>query len=265
MHSILALTLMHDRHLSGLRTSSSTTEAFHRHESVNLFNARLSGAVEPSERDALWATAMSLGMIAFFDLEAETADSAWPLTSTSPTDLSWLNIANGTWRVPEWKLTMMEKGSLFEAPFRNKMSSLFASLRRVADSGCQDLPPEFIRLYGLDTPSTKDGDTNQYRDVATSLARTLDIPSILPFLAFTGSVRPEFLDLLIQKDARALLLLAYWYAKISQLPQWWTSRHSVVEGQAICLYLERNCQNYDADFQRLLVWPTEVLNNISSV
>jgi hypothetical protein len=41
------------------------------------------------------------------------------------------------------------------------------------------------------------------------------------------------------KDHRALLLLAYWFAKVCNTSVWWLDRRATLECQAICLYLER--------------------------
>lgn len=89
MHAILTLTLMHDRYLSGAPNSNmSTTETFHWCKSLALFNRKLSGPVEHAERDALWATTIFVGMIAFHFIEAKTPEEAWPLSRYSPAQIS---------------------------------------------------------------------------------------------------------------------------------------------------------------------------------
>lgn len=49
----------------------------------------------------------------------------------------------------------------------------------------------------------------------------------------------EFKTLLRGRDPRALLLVAYFYAKVWR-STWWMERRAVLECEAICLYLERN-------------------------
>lgn len=84
MHAVLTLTLMHDRYLSGApRSKMSTTEVFHWCKCLALFNSKLSGPVLQSERDALWATTILVGMIAFHFVEAKTPEEAWPLSTCS--------------------------------------------------------------------------------------------------------------------------------------------------------------------------------------
>src|SRR6202022_3727073 len=95
MHAVLSLTLMHDRHLSALNTKLSPTEAFHWYQGTALFNSKLSGPIQPSERDALWAAAALLGTIAIYYVEANTPEEAWPLKSPSSLDLNWLRMSAG--------------------------------------------------------------------------------------------------------------------------------------------------------------------------
>jgi hypothetical protein len=106
----------------------------------------------------------------------------------------------------------MGKNSLFDTSFPENVKS---QLDPSTGPGLNYFHSEFIKLYELDTFST-DAE-NPYRAVATSLAVSLHIDSILPiilgFLSFIGNMRPEYKRLLEKKDPRALLLLAYWYAR----------------------------------------------------
>lgn len=65
------------------------------------------------------------------------------------------------------------------------------------------------------------------------------------FLSFPVLMRPQFKALLKEKDARAMLLLAYWYAKVCE-SQWWIKTRAILECTAICRYLER-CLKIDTD------------------
>ena len=67
-------------------------------------------------------------------------------------------------------------------------------------------------------------------------------------------MRPDYKQMLIDKEPRALLLLAWWFAQVSKLDLWWLTRRSFLEGQAICVYLERHYPN-DGDVERLLEYP----------
>jgi len=255
MHAILTLTLMHDRHLASVTTQLSTTEAFHWHQSVLQFNNKLSGPVEPSDRDALWATAMCLGIISFFYVDARFPEEAWPLKEPSDTDLSWLKMTDGKKYV--WKaIGPPTLQCIFDKPLPG-LKTFFPPVK----AGLETLPIELVSLCGLDTVSN--GNANPYSHVAISLAQIFSLNSMMPiifsFLALINTIEPEFKYLLQIKDPRALLLLAYYYAKICQYPHWWLSRRAWLEGQSICFYLDFLCPD-NFDVQRLLLFPVSVFS-----
>ena len=252
MHAVLSLTLMHDRYLSGASdTKLSVTEAFHWYQSTAFFNDKLSKPIDFSERDALWATAACLGTIAFYYLEAETPEEAWPLKAPSPMDLNWLSLSEGKTKL--WKMTRPSK-SVFEllSPYQNTAPK--PTTPNV--HGLEALPPEFIKLCGLDAASTSAN--NPYHAIASSLAKSLHsdcrLTTILSFLTFVMTIPPQYRDLLKRKDPCALLLLAYWFAKMCQFEHWWMIKRTSLEGQAICIYLQRYYGD-NADIQKLLPFP----------
>lgn len=218
MHALLSLTLMHDRYLSGASdTKLSTIEAFHWYQSTALFKSKLSGSIDHSERDAAYATAVCLGVITFFYIEAKTPEEAWPLKPSSSLDLNWLSLSEGKRTLGEVTRPSKEK-TVFQTllPLENTKPKPIAP----TVAGLKALPPELILLCGFDATSTPDN--NPYYAVASGLAKSLHsdcmLTTILSFLTFIGSVLPDFKELLRRKDPCALLLLAYWYAKMCQFP-----------------------------------------------
>lgn len=248
---------MHDRHLASITTSLSAIESFHWCQALSQFNKKLSGPVQPMERDSLWATAMCLGVISFYYIEAQTPEKAWPLAPASATDLGWLTMTEGKKSV--WRATGPPTAqSLFDRSYPD-LSAFFPK----DDIGLEALPTDLLILCGLN--STSD-DTNPYRYVALSLARILHVESMMPiifsFLSLIGNLEPVFKQLLRSKDPCAMLLLAYFYAKICQYPHWWLARRAYMEGQSICLYLRKYCSQ-SSDVQSLLEFPTSVFAHVS--
>ena len=250
---------MHDRYLSGAsNTKLSVTEAFHWYQSTALFNEKLANPIDISERDALWATAACLGTIAFFYLEAKTPEEAWPLEAPSPMDLNWLSLSEG--KTTLWNMTRPSSAiSVFEKLSHNSVPS--PTLPNV--HGLEALPSEFINLCGLDAWSTSTN--NPYHAVASGLAKSLHsdskLTTILGFLTFVMTIPPEFRDLLKCKDPCALLLLAYWFAKTCQFPHWWIVKRASLEGQAICIYLERYYGD-DGDMMKLVRFPLMMCGSV---
>lgn len=240
-HVILAMVLMHDRHLSDSPWGApSREETFHHYHGTAIFNSMLSKAIPHEEKDAMWGTAALLGAITIASLDATTADEAWPLAPPSANDLDWLRMSNGkkaVWELANpiredsiWRPALMyesEKGQIPQCPRRQEIDCLF---------------PFFQQLYQYDE-STPESIRDSYYTATSLVIRLLPIQcthsTILYFLAFFGHMEPEFKALLHEKDPKALLLLAWWYAKMLDYPVWWLQRRSQLECKAICMYLQR--------------------------
>lgn len=252
MHALLTFTLMHDRHLSTAQnTKMSPAEVFHWSQSIVSFRKKLSSAPkEVSERDALLATAVLLGTIAFCHIEAETPEQAWPLKPPSSLDLNWLMMSYGKKEV--WKLGLDGNASALQ----KLMAPTTISSAITPNYRFFTLPPAFISIYGLDPTSASNN--NPYHFAASTLADILDINDaitvILKFWTFVSGLHPRYKTLLLEKESKAILLLAYWLAKVCQFPHWWIWRRVSLECQAICIYLERYHQD-EFDVQELLGYP----------
>ena len=262
MHAILALTLMHDRSLSvPSTTKQSPIEAFHWYQAAALFNSKLSKPIQPSERAALWTTAALLGLMAFCHIEAETPEEAWPLKAPSFSDLEWLRMIDGKMEI--WKITQpLTADSVFQAMAPAQADDFLPA--PLTGPQLDSLPFEFVELYGLHAPSVVD--INPYYTAASSLAHTLEIDSILStilnFWSFTSHMRPDYKRLLEQKDPRALLLLACWYAKVCKSRHWCIWRRAALECQAICIYLEKY-HPHDTSIQKLLQFPSIICDIVA--
>ncbi|MCJ1475382.1 hypothetical protein MMC13_004044 [Lambiella insularis] len=212
----------------------------------------MAGSIRPSERDALWAAAGLLGAVAFCYVEADTPEEAWPLNIPSPLDLNWLKMSFG--RKEIWQLTQtLMAGSMFQAL---ALESSYPSPSSSNRQGLEALPLEFLELYDLE--ATSNINNNPYHAPVCAVAELLDVDGIIPmikaFLSFLGGICPDFKQLLELKEPRALLLLAYSYAKVCQYGHTWLYQRATLEGQAICLYLERYHQN-ERSIQNLLRFP----------
>lgn len=239
MHVVLTLTIMHEQYL-GIESSTdqSTAMAYHWSRGAALLNQKLSAGVHPSERDALWACAGLLGALAFSSIQAKTPEEAWPLKPSSPTDLQWLTMSEGKKVI--WKIADPTRPDSVFYPM-NADFLQYASSKLCNKSELQTLPLELIHLCKLNDASTYE--SNPYLPSASFLAQTIDMEcdlnNVARFLGFFASMRAAYKRLLEQKDPCALLLLAYWYAKMCQYQMWWIWRRAYLECQAICRYLIR--------------------------
>jgi len=250
MHVVQTITAIHDRYLSASPARETAAEVYHWSRAASLFNQKLSTLsmpLQPPDRDALWATAALLSVIAFSMINASTPEEAWPLNGHS--DLEWLRMCGGKNII--WKIA----GPLrYNSVFHTVVDELRAMVNPTS-CGIEGLPSPFIKLYDLGDSST--AENNPYHTAVHSLAPLLHIEcsqATTPrFFSFISHIKPEFRMLLERKDSRALLLLAYWYAKICH-SQWWIARRALLECQSICLYLERHYAGETA-IQDLLLIP----------
>jgi hypothetical protein len=129
------------------------------------------------------------------------------------------------------------------------------------DPDTANLPPGFTEYLGLDPDDSSTPRNSPYHVAATILACCMPFQcnrgNIVRFLSFISHLDPRYKALLEQRDRRALLLLAYWFAKVFSYSQWWIWRRATMEGPAICLYLERTHAD-DPKLLELLAFPKSV-------
>ncbi|KAK7407958.1 hypothetical protein QQX98_009875 [Neonectria punicea] len=261
LHVFLTLSLLHDTHLAASTTSAAhrSSLAFHWYHGTALFHRNLASASQRSPqslsgpyRDALWASAAILGAAAFFFVGPADSAAAWPLKAPSSTDLDWLKMSDGKKVV--WHITDPTRP---ESVFNPLLAdhALYVAPDGQAPIPPTALPAPFYPLYDL---SESTPDANPYHVAASLMAQLLDLEandySVIQFLAFISQLDPRYRRLLELKDPRAMLLLAYWHAKVVGFKAWWLNRRAVVEGQAICIYLERECAD-DPMIMELLEFP----------
>ncbi|KAK3718917.1 hypothetical protein LTR37_004833 [Vermiconidia calcicola] len=237
---------------------------FHHYHGTALFNRLLSQPLEYSHRDPLWGTAALLGCITIASIEARTTEEAWPLKPSSPEDLDWLRMSDGkkeVWKIVDplredsvWRHALDYSANNDPLPYDHRVPELDL------------LYPWLIKIYDFD-PSSSEHNEDPYYTAASILVRLLELDcnhsTIMYFLSFLGHMDVRFRQLLHDKDPKALLLLSWWYGKMCQYNVWWQSRRMVLEGQAICLYLERNHAD-DPDVLRLLSYPKMMTGLVQS-
>lgn len=178
-------------------------------------------------------------------------------------DLNWLKISDG--KKSTWNITQPMRDDCVWQPLVLYNMNMQLLPSRWAIPGIDALPFEMIELCALDAKSNTYN--NPYYGAASTLAQSLNsdcmISTFLNFMAFTGDMPPDYAQLLERKDPRALLLLAYWYAKVCQYQIWWIRPRVTIECQAICIYLERHYP-HETSIQRLLQYPKMMSGSITS-
>jgi hypothetical protein len=255
MHVIQTITAIHDRYITGPAASHSTLEeVYHLSRAAALFNQKLSGPINPDDRDALWATAGLLSQIAFSFIDASTPEEAWPLTNPDGADLEWIAMSENKMAI--WEIANpMRPESIFNGLAKDIMK--LDKLCAISDPNIANLPPLFVKVFDLENEEI--ADSCPYRASILLLSSLIPMEcnrdTIVKFLGFASHINPKYKPLLIRKDPKALLVLAYWYAKVLN-SVWWLDRRATMECQAIILYLERNHPD-EKDILKLLKFPKE--------
>lgn len=254
---------MHDRHLiSSPPHPPSTAELAHFTRGTALFNMKLSGPLTPSEKDAIWAAATLLGSSTLAGDDALSPEQAWPLRKSSQSDLDWLRMYDGKREI--WRIADPTRPNCCLRLLSQEVDMVHQKMS-MAEPGLKQLPGELCRLLGPHGHINLQ--TNSYRFSANILNNLMAMKSsetsILAFLTFITLMEADFRQLLVDKDPYALILLAYWFAEFSQHHAWFVWRRSILECQAICLYLTR----YHGDIDHLntiLEHPRRICGMVSS-
>lgn len=226
---------MHYRYTTSDRASPA--ELYHWQKTTSLFNQKLAHPIKTEDADAVFATSTLLNGISMASIETDQYLDAWPLKSSSH-DLQWLRMQGGI-KLMVLAAQPWRKGSVFESLLSEGDDDLstFTDTR----PGIAGIPAPFVSLCDLSVLSTVENNPYhaQVRMLCPLLSMECTRETLMEHLNFIAEMRPEFLELLQQRDARALLILGYWYGLVCRYRQiWWLTRRASVECMAICSFLE---------------------------
>ncbi|KKP05703.1 hypothetical protein THAR02_02167 [Trichoderma harzianum] len=265
-HFFLALSLLHDAHLSQspLSQSHQVSLAFHWYHSTAILSHFLSlpspeTTLSPSHRDALWICASTLGAASFASIRTQDPSAAWPLADPNPAvDLDWLKMGHGKRAV--WNITDPSRP---DSVFHNILNQ--TPMQNPIDPSVivpNSLPPLFYSLFDLSATSSPE--TNPYHTACAIISalsvNPINDDTVILFLSFITQIDPSYRSLIEEKDPRALLLLLYWHSLVVPEKRWWLRRRCTVEGKAILMYLERYSSD-DGEIMELLKVPKARLAN----
>ena len=105
--------------------------------------------------------------------------------------------------------------------------------------GTEGLPRALVELCDINEDSTSAN--NEYHSIVRMLTPLLrlerSVEHFVKLIAFGGRTFSLLRPLLKRRDAKALLLLSYWFALVRQVDQWWLNVRATSSCLAIVTYL----------------------------
>lgn len=250
MHIVLGVTASHDRHLQEHVTwAPFAAESYHLSHGIQLFQDKLSKPVIFQDKDALWIAAILLGVASFSSIATGVVEEAWPLVSE---DLAWLRLSEGKRVVFE-----LTNPTRLDSAWRSSVETYVSALSKPKEAQSRETPFDHL----CEDPGPKWPTSNPYEEIVPKLACLLDLEcgetTFLPFLSFVMHINPHYGDAVEQRDPWAMLMLAYWFAKVCR-SRWWLARRAILSGLAICVYIERKFPDVER-LQDACVWPRSIL------
>lgn len=256
-YAMLGLTVMHLLWLSKEKQGLLEVEAArYCSKAIADFSEELLKPGTSERQVMLRCTSGLLYNMAFAAIEGHKPEEAWPLARPSISDLGWLHTLNAKRAISRLATPI---GS---HPLYPSLSSFEAPADTSAESSCASSPLGFVSLFSLDS-GTGSSNNPYFSSAIKFLSIWKSQDTIVVSGAFTimlGGLA-DLKELLRQKDPRALILFACWYAKVSESGVWWYRRRAVLEGMAICVYLQRYHLD-DLEIQVLLRYPKKVLEKV---
>ena len=258
MHSVLALTQIHDSMLDLVGAKNSKTFDNHWHQALCLMQRNLTQPITSWQKDALWIATALISVGSLVTINAASPLEAWPIRPPSPSDLSWLKLCDGKRLITQITNPVRDGGDF--QPVAKEFNMTLSRIENVVYGvhSFDRLPLDFYDLLELSNGPLN----NPYYASAVALADILRLElsekTFLPHLAFVSILDSKFRDLLSQRDERAMLIILYWYAKICDRRLWWMWKQAWTEGLAISEYLKRAWKR-EPKLITLLTWPRTTL------
>lgn len=217
--------------------SQSTTDQrvsfSHYSQCTSLLSDCLKSTIAEEQKDAIWATAVTLSNLAFSSISVSSHEEAWPLKPFDPSDLQWLRLKasdKALWHIAN----PMRPGSAF-----SKIPDAFSNMYHLPARGIDGISSQVANLCGLDKSSTPENSV--YFWFAHALSMLFGVPqaTLGDVFGVMSIVTKEFRECLEAKDPVALLLLYLWYTRACDC-RWWISIRARHELPAIRIYLQRH-------------------------
>ncbi|OAG37768.1 hypothetical protein AYO21_08011 [Fonsecaea monophora] len=265
MHAVNGVSAAHLCHLlpaarhPAQHNQNQLTNFYHFQRALQLFRDELATGVTKANMNALLSTVMLICVHQFMLPQSQpdpgTSFVYAPAERRSEC-LRWLTIQHG-FNALYAELGEVIWGSVWNPVFTDSDIKELASTIMTAEAG-DDIHALFLELCEV-TPDAS-SQNNPYYEALEHLLFTRRLkPGMNTFnklVTFVGSVEGDFLQLLLCRDKRALLILAHWLALMIGLDQWWSSARCKNECVAITTFL---MHDQDERVRALLRFPAQLV------
>ncbi|KIW72087.1 hypothetical protein PV04_00308 [Phialophora macrospora] len=238
---------------------SQLAATYHWQKALQLFRDELSNGATKENMDGLMSAVMLICVHQFM-LSEPLPDPSKSFIYAPPESrrecLAWLTIQHG-FNALRGQLGEVIWSSIWTPVFRDSEIFQPAPSYMTANAG-DETHGLFLEICEATEECSRR--TNPYYEALQHLlyCRRLK-PSPTTFnklITFVAVIEDEFLRLLLNRDTRALLILAHWLAMMSELGQWWMSVRCRSECTAITMFL---MHDRDARIRELLRYPARTL------
>ena len=234
-HAIFALAASHSMFLLERHDLSMN---HHLDRALSTFRQRLSFPVTAIQVDAVLTCCVLLNTIAFCN-DRHRPPGCWLFTGS--VDLQWLTVQIGLKGILS-NLRHILKESSWAVMYTKDANFLRGEKGASFDDdylGPEAIPEDLKNLFGIKHDSSLC--SNPYYSTLRSMVPLLaDYPhstSLTLLMAVAHRFKPDFHQLILSRDLRALLLLAYWLGLMCSVHLWWVSSRARSECVACCKYL----------------------------
>ena len=241
---------------------SQLAALYHWQKALQLFQDELAAGATQHNMDALISTVMLVCVHQFMSTKAipDPGQSfIYTPADRRDTGLRWLQIHHG-FTAMQAALGELIWESVWSPVFRDsdikrfcpdimspdaddKTHHLFVELCKITHESSRKNNTYYEALQFLLVLRQLDPDTNRFNKLVT----------------FVAVIENEFLRLLLDRDKRAVLILAHWLALMSEMRQWWISARCRSECTAIVTFL---MPDRDERIRSLLEYPAKAVGMV---
>ncbi|KAL4739214.1 hypothetical protein BDV11DRAFT_205278 [Aspergillus similis] len=219
MYTVLGCGVLHMNRISPGNESREVGEAYFWQRALQRYSAALEHPVNQQNVSGLISASLLIGVSSIAPLRFEIQDS-WVFTGRD-SDLNWLAIQGGLACILRYARQYLP-GSIWGVPFSQSHEVESRLFQYEVTKGREGLHPELADLCGI-TDETDD-QTSLYWYPIKLLTPFLELEAnaenASQCTTWMGRLEPPFVNLCRERDARALVILAYWMGLMCSLAQW---------------------------------------------